>query len=48
MKQIKIITIFSIALSFIACDLEPLPTAATSANGFYSDDSQIEAGIINI
>lgn len=48
MKHIKIIKILFIALCITSCDLEPVPEAATSALGFYSNDSEIEAGIINI
>ena len=48
MKPLKIISVFIMALFVGSCDLEPLPTSATTVDNFFSDDEEITAGIINI
>ena len=48
MKQIKIFSLFCLTIFIWSCDLEPVPTSATTIDNFFNDDSEIEAGIINI
>ena len=48
MNRIKIYSIFILALFIGSCDLEPVPTSATTVENFFSDDDEITAGIINI
>jgi len=51
MKNILIISIFSIGLMFTSCEkdfLSPAPTAAVSAAAYYSTEAELEAGVINM
>ncbi len=49
MKNLRIIALFVLAIHLIACEdnfLSPAPTSAISADAFYQNDTEIEAGVI--
>lgn len=48
MKRIKIFSFLCLMAFMGSCDLDPVPTSATTIDNFFNDDSEIEAGVINI
>ncbi|ANW96811.1 carbohydrate-binding protein SusD [Wenyingzhuangia fucanilytica] len=51
MKNIKFITVVFLAIFAASCEddfLSPLPTSAISADGFYNNEEELEAGVINM
>ncbi len=48
MKRIKIFSLICLTAFIGSCDLDPVPTSATTIDNFFSDDDEILAGIINI
>ncbi|MGY5355756.1 RagB/SusD family nutrient uptake outer membrane protein [Wenyingzhuangia sp. IMCC45467] len=51
MKNIKFITVVFLALFAVSCSedfLSPLPSSSIAADGFYTNEEELEAGIVNI
>jgi len=48
MKQITIYTLICMTFLLGSCDLDPVPTSATTVETFFNDDDEINSGIINI
>ncbi len=48
MKSIKTFSICCLAIFIGSCDLDTVPTSATTVDNFFNDDDEITAGIINI